>query len=447
MSQPQLKLTLEQGLIDLDRSLVRATLDDYHYADIGEELAEFNSPEAKQLLSLFALADRASLFAYLPPHQQAQVAALMSRNKLAALISRMEADERADLYKELDEEQRAMILPGLAQAEREDIRRLASYPEGSAGSIMTSDYATLKEHWLASRALKQLRLEAPDKETIYQTYVIDRERRVLGTISLRELILASPDAMIKDLMRTDIVSITVENDQEYATEQIRHYDLLAIPVVDDTQRMMGIITYDDAMDAAVEEATEDAQKSASVGKLDESVDRASFWQLYSKRIPWLVLLVFGAMFSGAGLAHFEDIIANHVVLVFFLPLLIGSGGNAGSQAAALMVRALATGDVGKGDWAKLFTKELLIGFSLGATMAIAVFALGLWRGGIDVAAIVAVAMVIIVMFSSLIGLSLPFLLSKLKVDPATASGPLVATIADVGGVLIYFGLASTVLGL
>jgi magnesium transporter len=218
-------------------------------------------------------------------------------------------------------------------------------------------------------------------------------------------------------------------------------------VVDEQQKLVGIVTYDDAMDAAEEEATEDAQKSASVGKLDETVDRVSIWELYRKRVLWLVLLVFGAMFSGAGIAHFEDTISSHVALVFFLPLLIGSGGNAGSQAAALMVRALATGEVDKSDWSKLFARELLVGFALGLTMAIAVYGVGVYRGGPEVAIIVSMSMVIIVLAGSLVGLSLPFMLNKIKMDPATASGPLVATIADVTGVLVYFSLASLVLAI
>ncbi|BEU01609.1 magnesium transporter MgtE [Agarivorans sp. OAG1] len=443
----QLQQKLELALVNLDKPTLRSTLDEYHFADIGQALAEFEPKEALPLISMFSLGDRAKVFSYLPPYLQADVAGLMKRHKLAALFSRMDADERADLYNDLDEEQRAMVLPGLAQAEREDLRKLSSYAEGTAGAIMTSDYATLKEHWLVSRALKQLRLEAPDKETIYQTYVIDGQRRLRGTVSLRELILASPDTQVRELMRTEVVSVTVEESQEQAAKQIRHYDLLALPVVDEVQKLVGIVTYDDAMDAAVEEATEDAQKSASVGKLDETVDRVSIWELYRKRVMWLVLLVFGAMFSGAGIAHFEDTIASHVALVFFLPLLIGSGGNAGSQAAALMVRALATGEVDKNDWSKLFARELLVGLALGLTMAAAVYSVGVFRGGPDVAMIVSMSMIIIVLVGSLVGLSLPFLLNKMKMDPATASGPLVATIADVSGVLVYFGLASMVLGL
>ncbi|GAB1623700.1 magnesium transporter [Agarivorans albus] len=443
----QLQQKLELALVNLDKPTLRSTLDEYHFADIGQALAEFEPKEALPLISMFSLGDRAKVFSYLPPYLQADVAGLMKRHKLAALFSRMDADERADLYNDLDEEQRAMVLPGLAQAEREDLRKLSSYAEGTAGAIMTSDYATLKEHWLVSRALKQLRLEAPDKETIYQTYVIDGQRRLRGTVSLRELILASPDTQVRELMRTEVVSVSVEESQEQAAKQIRHYDLLALPVVDEVQKLVGIVTYDDAMDAAVEEATEDAQKSASVGKLDETVDRVSIWELYRKRVMWLVLLVFGAMFSGAGIAHFEDTIASHVALVFFLPLLIGSGGNAGSQAAALMVRALATGEVDKNDWSKLFARELLVGLALGLTMAAAVYSVGVFRGGPDVAMIVSMSMIIIVLVGSLVGLSLPFLLNKMKMDPATASGPLVATIADVSGVLVYFGLASMVLGL
>ncbi|TKB48088.1 magnesium transporter [Ferrimonas sediminicola] len=447
MQKDTLFATLETAVTAGDKQSARATLELAHPADIAEAICEFTAQQAVHYLSLLSLPDHAVLFGYLTPHAQAEIAREMSRNDLAALFSQMEADERADLFNRLSEEDQHTLLPGLAQAEREDVRRLASYPEETAGALMTSDYATLRGHWPVRKALKKLRLEAPDKETIYQTYVIDANRHLVGTLSLRELILANPDRLVEELMRTEVVHTQVDEDQEVVAKKIRHYDLLALPVLDAEDRLVGIVTYDDAMDAAVEEATEDAQKSASVAKLDAPMNQVTGWELYRKRVFWLVLLVFGSLLSGAGIAYFEDTIAKYVALVFFMPLLVGSGGNAGSQSAALMVRALATGEVAMKDWAKVLGRECLVAGALGLTMAVAVFALGWFRGGVEIAWVVAFAMVSVVMAGSLIGLCLPFILSRVKLDPATASGPLVTTIVDATGVLIYFGFATTILGL
>ncbi|UTA47105.1 magnesium transporter [Simiduia sp. 21SJ11W-1] len=445
MDKAELQRQLEQIASHPDKHALRALLAHRHIADLSDALASFTPENAAKLLDLLTLHDHAEAFSYMPEERQAEIASVMPRNDLAALFSQMESDERADLYNRLTEDQRHAVLPGLAQAEREDVRRLASYPEKTAGALMTSDYATLRAHWTVKKALLRIRLEAPDKETIYQVYVVDKDRTLRGTLSLKQLILAHPEASIADLMLTDVVSVDVQEDQEKVAEVIRHYDLLAVPVLDNEQKLVGIITYDDAMDAAVEEATEDAQKSASVATLGSSFKDISLGQLYLKRIGWLLLLVFGALFSGAGIAFFEDIIAQQVALVFFLPLLVGSGGNAGSQAAALMIRALATGEVQMRDWLTLVGREILVAGALGLTLAVAVSALGWLRGGPEVAITVAAAMVCVVLTGSLIGLCLPFVLSKIKLDPATASGPLVTTIVDATGVIIYLGFASLIL--
>lgn len=447
MNQAELQPLLQTLIARPDKEALRSLVKHTHLADFADALAVYSAPEAALLLALLPLNEHAEVFSFMPEERQAQIASVMSRNDLAALFSQMESDERADLYNKLSDEQRHEVLPGLAQAEREDVRRLASYPEKTAGALMTSDYATLRGHWSVHKALLRIRLEAPDKETIYQLYVLDQDRTLRGTLSLKQIILARPESVVADLMLTDFVSVAVDEDQERVAEIIRHYDLLAVPVIDAERKLVGIITYDDAMDAAVEEATEDAQKSASVATLGSSVKNISLIQLYLKRIGWLLLLVFGALFSGAGIAYFEDVIANHVALVFFLPLLVGSGGNAGSQAAALMVRALATGEIQMKDWLGQLAREVLVATALGITLAFAVSILGWMRGGPEVALVVATAMICVVLTGSLIGLCLPFVLSKINMDPATASGPLVTTIVDATGVIIYLGFASVILSL
>jgi len=416
-----------------------------HPADLAERLEEMNLDAARAALLSLPLWLGADTFAYLEPETQVGLAKVLTRGELAAIVTEMNGDDRADLFNRLTPKQQNALLPGLAQAEREDIRRLAAHEEGTAGAIMTSDYATLTANLTVKDALSKIRREAPDKETIYRTYVIDRERRLIGSVRLQTLILASPKQTIGQVMERETRAVSVHDDQEEVAQTIAKYDIIALPVVDDDGRLVGIVTHDDAMDVIQAEATEDFQKSAMVTSMVENVGTASIKLLYQKRVFWLVLLVFGNLLSGAGLAIYEETIAAYVVLVFFLPVLIASGGNAGAQSSTLMVRAMATGDVEMKDWGRMLLRELAVALALGLTMAVTVSAIGLFRGGFELAFVVAISMLIIVIAGSLIGMSMPFLLSRLKLDPATASAPLITSIADIMGVLVYFSIATAFL--
>ena len=416
-----------------------------HPADLGELLEEMNLDAARAALLSLPLSLAADTFGYLDAETQVGLARVLTRGELAAIVTEMNGDDRADLFNRLTHKQQNALLPGLAQAEREDIRRLAAHEEGTAGAIMTSDYATLTADLTVREALAKLRREAPDKETIYRTYVIDADRKLIGALRLQALILASPKQLVGDLMERETRAVTVDDDQEEVAQSIAKYDIIALPVVDAEGRLVGIVTHDDAMDVLQAEATEDFQKVAMVTSMVENIGTASIKLLYQKRVYWLVLLVFGNLLSGAGLAFYEDTIAAYVVLVFFLPVLIASGGNAGSQSSTLMVRAMATGDVEMKDWGRMLVRELSVALALGLTMALAVSAIGLFRGGFELAFVVASSMLIIVMAGSLIGMSMPFLLSRFGLDPATASGPLITSIADIAGVLIYFSIATAFL--
>jgi magnesium transporter len=445
MEHEDLLNAIREATVAGDAVALHAAIEDGHPADISAALQEFEPHHAWAVLDLLPLEDQAGVFGYFDRDFQVELAYCVPRAKLARIVTEMHSDERADLFNELSDEQQDALLPALAQAEREDIRRLAAYEEGTAGSIMTSDYAVLGESLTAAQALEKLRREAPDKETIYRAYVTDPDRRLVGAVRLQDLILATPRTLVRDLMEEEPVAVRVDEDQEEVARKISRYDVLALPVVDGDDRLVGIVTHDDAMDVLQEEATEDFHKVGTVGKLDTSVRDASITLLYRKRIAWLVLLVFGNLLSGAGIHYYEDTISAVVALVFFLPLLIGSSGNAGSQAATLMVRALATGDVMLKDWGRMLGREILIAFLLGLTMALAVSGIGWYRGGSGVAVVVSLTMVLVVIVGSLIGMSLPFVLSRLKLDPATASAPLVATLADASGVFIYFWIATAFL--
>jgi magnesium transporter len=447
MTYEVLAADLRDALGRGERDSIAEFVASQHAADLADILSEIEPHEAWEVLSTTSPERRAEVFGYLDSTAQAELASVLTRSELADLVSHMEADERADLFNRLPPERQDDLLPALAQAEREDVRRLASYAEDTAGSIMTSDYAALAPELTAEQAIEKLRQEAPDKETIYQSYVIDSERRLLGAVSLQDLILARPQTRVEEIMKRDAAFASVNDDQQEVARTIARYDLIALPVVDGQHRLVGIVTHDDAIDVLEREATEDFHKSATVGRIAGSLRDVRLFTLYRTRVLWLVLLVFGNLFSGAGIAFFEDTIAAHVVLVFFLPLLIDSGGNAGSQAATLAVRALATGEVALRDFATILGRELLVSAALGATMALAVSGIGLVRGGPLVAFVVALSMAAVVILGSLVGMSLPFVLNRLGLDPAAASAPLVTSIIDAVGVVLYFGLATTLLGM
>lgn len=414
-------------------------------ADIADALDRLEPAQLAAALRLIPVDEQANVFGYLPLDRQTRLVTGMSRAAVIELLGRMSSDERVDLFNTLPEG-RELLLPALAQAQRDDIRRLASYEEGSVGAIMNSQYATLAPDSTAAAAVDELRRVAPDSETIYNAYVVDDQGRLIGVTTLRRLILAAPATRLADMMDAHPVSAFVDDDQQVAAEKIARYDFIALPVIDHEHRLVGIVTADDAMDVMEAEATEDFHKSGgSMGRWPLRMKDATIRLLYRKRVFWLVLLVFANIFSGAGIAYFQDLIAANVALVFFLPLLIDSGGNAGSQSATLMVRALATGDVQLRDWASMLGRELMVAALLGLTMAAAVSVMGIVRGGVAIALAVALTMQIVVMVGSVIGMSLPFLLSRLNADPASASSPLITTIADATGIFIYFAIASRIL--
>ncbi|WP_050526059.1 magnesium transporter [Pseudorhodobacter aquimaris] len=414
--------------------------------DMASRLGDLAAQDVARHFMNLTDAQQPVVFSHLTMELQCNLAQRLPGPTLTRIVAKMKADDRADLFNLLPPHEQARLAQELSPEIREDIQRLATHPDESAGAIMTSDYAVLDAGMTTAQAIAALRDQAPGAETIYRSYVVDRDHLLTGSVRLHTLILAQDDTLVRDLMEAAPISVSLDADQEEVGKMIARYDLLAIPVVDEGGRLVGIVTHDDAADVMQAEATEDFQKISHVLPFKQTMREAGIGILYSRRIVWLALLVFGNLFSGAGIAYFEDVILAYVSLVFFLPLLIDSSGNAGSQSATLMVRALATGDVEMKDWRALITRELAVAAALGATMAAVVMPLGAWRGGWDVAMAVGLTMFLVVIIGSLVGMSLPFLLSRLRLDPATASGPLVTTISDATGVLIYFTIASFILG-
>lgn len=433
--------------LDASPESVREFVETAHAVDLASWLAELPQEQVKEYILAQDLPRQTETFSYLPLAIQAGLARQLPRQNLAEIVTQMHADDRADLFNSQSPEEQQRLLHDLEQDECEDICRLSSYAEGTAGAIMTSEYATLSATMTAGEAIEMLRREALDEETIYRSYILDADRHLIGSVRLYALILATADTPLTEIMDPNPVFVTLDMNQEEVALKIARYDLLAIPVIDNDDRLVGIVTHDDAADVMQRETTEDFQKIATVRPFSENIREATIGVLYTKRIFWLALLVFGNLFSGAGIAFFEEMILAYVSLVFFLPLLIDSGGNAGSQASTLMVRALATGDVRPKDWYKLISRELLIAAALGLTMALIVSPVGMMRGGVDIAVVVGLTMIMVVIVGSLVGMSLPFLLSRFNLDPATASAPLVTTISDVVGVLVYFSIATMVLGI
>ncbi len=428
-----------------DTKAVASYLQELHSADCVAYLQEYEAVDIARVVLELSLEKQASIINYIPFDDRLELGVALGAEQLGRIMELMARDDRVDMIKALPEELAETTLQAMAQSEREDIRRLALYPEGSAGAIMTTDYATISLELTAHEATEKLRFEAPEREVINRVYVIDKSRKLLGSVRLQSLLFARPSLPIAQIMEEHTPTVQIDDAQEYVAKQIAKYDTIALPVLDQKGRLVGIITYDDAMDVIQQETTEDIYKGANVGKVAGNLRYASGFLLYRKRIMWLIVLVFGNLFSGAGIAFFEEIIASHVSLVFFLPLLIGSGGNAGAQSSTMMVRSLATGDVMMKDWSKMLVRELLVSLALGVTMAIAVAGIGLWRGDMNIAKVVCVTMLLVVMIGSMIGMLLPFVLNKFKCDPATASAPLITSIADAVGVVIYFSVATAIL--
>lgn len=322
-----------------------------------------------------------------------------------------------------------------------------SFKKETTGILMNRHFIAIPVDYTADQAVQHVRNNVENKTNIHYLYIVNDEKQLQGVLSLREVLAAPAEVPVQAIMQKKVVSFPTDLDQEKAAQIFQDEDFVTVPVVNSQHRLVGVVHVEDILDVMEQEATEDFHKMAPVATLHENLIEAKITTLYRKRIVWLVLLVFMNVFSGAGIAYFEDVIEANLALVFFLPLLVDSGGNAGSQASTLVIRAMAIGEVRMKDWMKMFTKEISVSILLGVTMAAAVASVGIFRGGPEIALVVALTMVAVVIVGSLIGMSLPFIFRKLNLDPATASAPLITSIADIIGVLIYFSIASAVLTL
>jgi magnesium transporter len=372
---------------------------------------------------------------------------------MSRLIEAMSPDDRVDLLEQLDDAVVDSLLPLVAQAERQDIRLLLSYPEHSAGAVMTSEYASLPADITVGEALSRLRKQAPDSETIYYVYVLDGQRHLLGLVSLRQLILARPTAIVGELMERELIQVHVEADQEEVAQILARYDFLAVPVVDSENRLVGIVTHDDVIDVVVDEATEDVHRLGGVEPLAESYLASPFFTLWRKRVFWLALLFVAELFTVSALKRYERAFEKLPALILFIPLIISCGGNSGSQSTTLITRALALGEIHPADWWRIVSREVLMGLCLGVALGLVGFGRALLVSSADAASVdlsrlatvVALGVTVVVLLGNVLGASLPLLFKRLGLDPAIMSNAFVASLVDVTGIVAYFTIATVLL--
>ena len=438
-----------QELIDERQWLsLRDALSELEPFEISEIIEELDEDDGIIVFRLLSRESAKETFQHLPIENQESVIEVFAKNvtRLSNLLNDLEPDDRTAFFEELPGEVIQKLIQLLSPEERSIATQLLGYPEESIGRIMTPEFVAVRPDFTISETLEHIRKHGTDSETINTIYIVDSGWKLLDDLKIREILLAEPEQTIIDLMDEKFICLSAFDDQESAVQVFRDTDRSALPVTDTGGMLIGIVTFDDVMDIAEEETTEDFHKFGSFQEAIVNPLKAKVTYMYSKRIMWLSILVFMNVFSGAAIAGFEDVITKMISLMFFLPLLIGSGGNAGAQSATLMIRSLAIGDVEAKDWIYLTGKELLVSLMLGITMAAAVSLVAVFRAP-DIIFVVSSAMICTVIVGSLVGLTLPFVFTKIKIDPATASAPLVTSIADILGVIIYFTIASWYLGL
>jgi magnesium transporter len=439
---PDLRMTLDAD----DDDGLREFCEALHPAVVAEVIDELDPAELWRVLVSCEAELQAEIFGFFEPHLQIAVVDVADRKRLSRLIEEMAPDDRVDVLEMLDEEKVESLLPLMAQAERADIRKLLSYPDGSTGSIMTTEYASLSEEITVSEALDELRIQAPDSETIYYIYMLDEGRRLDGIVSLRELIQAKRSATLSEIMHRDVISVRVDDDEEFVARELARYDFLAIPVVDNLHRLVGIVTLDDALDVLEEEATEDAQMQAAIQPLDESYMTTPFFVLAQKRGVWLVILLAAAFLTAWVMRGYEDLQRSYLWMAAFIPLVLASGGNAGSQSATLIIREMAITELDSRDKYFIVMRELRMALTLGGGLMALSFAVAACMVELPEAVVVAVTVLMMVVFGTTAGVILPLVFKRLGMDPALMSNPLIAALVDVLGVVIYFSTAMALLG-
>lgn len=438
----QLRVALEQD------DLVRATsiIETLRPPDQADLFSELNDTDQAMLLPQLSPEDSADILEEMEEEEAAQLVESLSTNELIRIVDEMKPDEAADLLGDLSPEQARLVLAGLEDPE--EVRPLLLHHDDSAGGLMTSEFLALRRRMTAADAIQAIRDWKPEANSIYYLFVVDLHGKLCGIVSLRQLVVASPTQPLTDIMDPEVISVQVGIDQEECARLMSRYDLLALPVVNENNVLQGVITIDDLVEVLEDEATEDIQRLGGAQPLDRAYLNTNVLTITRKRIGWLLMLFLTATLTGSVMRIFQAELQAVVALSIFIPLLIGTGGNAGSQTTATIIRALATGDIDLGDALKVWWHEARIGLLLGLGMAIAAYIRAItWEGDPALAITVATSILGIVLWATATGSLLPLLASKLKIDPTVVSGPAMSTLVDATGLFIYFSIARLMLGL
>lgn len=449
-----LKPEIQSLIKEKQFNILKEVLGEWPPADIAELIVDLDETERVIIFRLLSRELAADVFEYLDVDTQMELLKAMGKEETAAILNEMDPDDRTALFEEIPAQALQQLLSLLSTEEKKIATTLLGYPENSIGRLMTPDYLAVRENWTFQEVLDYIRKYGKGKETLNVVFVTDEKSKLLGSLDIRDILLADPSQKVNEVYNENIVSLNVYDDQEKAVSVLQKYDEIALPVVDNNGVLLGIVTVDDIMDVAQEETTEDIQKQAAVQALEEPYAEIPIFKLIKKRAGWLAMLFFGEMFTASAMAVFEEEIARAVVLALFVPLIISSGGNSGSQAATLVVRAMALGEITLKDWFRILRREIFAGLALGIILgSIGFVRIFVWQEishiygehWFLVAMTVFLSLIGVVLWGSVMGSMLPFILRRLGFDPASSSAPFVATLVDVTGLIIYFSIAMEVL--
>jgi magnesium transporter len=451
---------LERIRLRLDESFVGIgeVVAELQPADVADLVNQLTRQEAAAVMSMLAVPRAVEVCDQPTLHRRSAILVQMDPTRAGQILEGLSADQRTEIVRGMGEVARRRLVPKLSAEVRAEVERLLQYPPHSAGGIMTTEFVRLEPTWTVGDCLKHVRTVAREKESIYAAYVMEPDTgRLLGSVSLRDLVMAELDRPVEKIMRRKPVTVNAVDDQEAVAGKIAKYNLLAVPVLEKDGSVVGFVTVDDVVDVMIEEGTEDALKMGAVeaGAMDEPYTATPFWRLVRKRAGWLLVLFLSEMLTATAMGRFEEEIARAVVLALFVPLIISSGGNSGSQAASLIIRALAVGELGVRDWWRVMRREILSGLVLGGILGFVGFLrITAWSLVSPqaygphwplVAATVWISLVGVVLWGTLAGSMLPLLLKRAGMDPAVSSAPFVATLVDVTGIVIYFEVAARIL--
>lgn len=441
---------LQAALAESDAAKVKAALDELYPAQILEHWSEFAPEHHLPILTLLSPADAAEVFSHLEEGEQTELLEALPPGRVKELLGELSLDDLTDTINAVEEESpeaAAALLDQLDPQTRAEVEELAEYDEDEAGGIMTSEYVAVRDFMRVEEVFRFLRRESPDAETIDPIYVVDARERLEGVLSLRDLIIADPKTKIAEIMNPDVVSVRDDTGQEEVARIMADYNFNVLPVVDDHGALVGIITIDDVVDVIQEEATEDIYRLGAVESPELVYSKSSVWELWSARVRWLVILVVGATFSSTILEGFQNTLQAVTALTFYITILLGAGGNTGNQSSTLIVRALATGDVRGRDSLRILGKEFAVGALLGLTLAVLLSVKVLLDGHREILLVVGASLAVLMTVTNMLGALLPIGIKKLGLDPALISNPLIATLSDITGLLVYLTMARWLLHL